>query len=106
MPSTPPVVSAFVAAVNAGDTAAFLALFAERGIVDDWGTRYGGREKIRAWSDRELIGVDARLEIVSSEQGADASVLAQVSGRGFKGRSRFSFTMDGPLIKEMRITAD
>jgi hypothetical protein len=102
----PAVVDAFVNAVNAGDTEAFLALFADRGIVDDWGTRYSGRQKIRVWSDRELIGVNATIEITSSEQhGQEASVLAQVGGRGFKGTSRFSFIMDGTLIKEMRITA-
>lgn len=104
---TPRVITAFVCAVNAGDTEAFLALFDKRGVVDDWGTRYVGHQRIRAWSDRELIGAKATLAITSSEQhGNEVSMLAQVGGNGFNGPSRISFTMDGTLVKEMRITAD
>jgi len=104
---TPTVITAFVNAVNGGDTDAFLALFDEGGVVDDWGTRYVGRNQIRTWSNRELIGAKAALVITSAEQqGNEVSVLAQVGGNGFNGPSRFSFTMDGAVIKEIRITAD
>jgi hypothetical protein len=105
--STPALIEAFVNAVNTGDTEAFLALFNESGVVDDWGSRYTGHQQIRTWSDRELIGAAATLAITSSEQhGNEASVLVQVGGRGFNGPSRFSFTIDDGLVKEMRITAD
>jgi hypothetical protein len=104
---TPVVITAFVDAVNSGNTATLLALFDTAGVVDDWGSRYVGHDQIRTWSNRELIGVEATLDIVSSEQhGNEASVLARVGGNGFSGASRFSFTMDGARIKEMRITAD
>jgi hypothetical protein len=107
MMTTPAVIAAFVDAVNTGNTAAFLALFAGNGVVNDWGSRYVGHEEIRIWSDRELIGVQATLQITSSEQhGNEASVRAQVGGNGYNGPSRFSFSMDGALVKEMRITAD
>jgi hypothetical protein len=105
--TTPAVITAFVDAVNTGDTAAFLALFAESGVVNDWGSRYVGHEEIRIWSNRELIGVQATLDITSSEQhGNEASVRAQVGGNGYNGPSRFSFSMDGAQVKEMRVTAD
>ena len=67
------------------------------------GTRYGGREKIRAWSDGELIGVDARLETVSSEQrGADASVLAQVSGHPRR-RPDLQVGRESPTLTAVRL---
>jgi hypothetical protein len=104
---TPAVISAFINAVNAGDTEAFLALFEEHGVVDDWGTRYIGHKQIRTWSDRELIGVEARLKITSSEEHQnEASVNVEVGGTGFNGPSRFAFTMEGSLVKEMRITGE
>jgi hypothetical protein len=59
----PVVIAAFVRSVNAGDTEAFLSLFDETGVVNDWGTVYVGREQIRRWSDRELIGAKASLEV-------------------------------------------
>jgi hypothetical protein len=104
---TPTVVKAFVDSVNAGDTEAFLALFAADGVVDDWGSRYAGHARIREWSDRELIGAKATMAIVSSEAHGDrASVKVKVGGNGFHGPSRFAFTMNGNLVREMRISAD
>ena len=105
--TTPPIVSAVIAAVNAGDTAAFLGLFQETGAVDDWGSVYRGREEVKAWSDRELIGVMARFALRSSEQHGDqASMLVDVGGEGFNGPSRFTFTLTAGRIAQMRITAD
>jgi hypothetical protein len=102
---TPAIIATFINAVNAGDTDAFLALFDERGVVNDWGSRYVGRDEIRAWSERDFIGVQATLDVTSSEQhGNKASVVARVGGHGFYGSSRFSFTMAGALVKEMRMT--
>ncbi len=103
----PAFITAFVNAVNAGDTEAFLALFEDNGTVDDWGSRYIGRAQIRNWSNRELIGVDATLAITASEQHGNLfNVLVLVGGGGVNGPSRFSFTMNGALVREMRITAD
>jgi hypothetical protein len=102
--TTPIIVSAVIAAVNAGDTTGFLDLFTETGTVDDWGSVYRGRQEIKSWSDRELIGVNARFELRSSEQhGSEASMLVNVGGDGFNGPSRFTFTISGGRIAEMRI---
>ena len=104
---TPAIVSAVLNAVNSGDTAAFLDLFAADGAVNDWGSVYRGREAIRTWSDRELIGARARFGLRTSEQHGDqASMRVDVGGDGFNGPSRFVFTLDGDRIREMRITAD
>ena len=101
----PPVIAAFVNAVNAGDTEAFLALFDESGVVNDWGSLYVGHDQIRTWSNRELIGVQATLDVTSSAQhGTEAHVLARLGGNGFNGPSRFSFMMVGARVKKIRIT--
>jgi hypothetical protein len=45
----PPLIDRFVAAVNRGNTEAFLACFPADGVVDDWGRRFTGHEAIRGW---------------------------------------------------------
>jgi hypothetical protein len=105
--TTPPIVEAVLAAVNGGDTEVFLDLFAPHGAVDDWGSVYRGRDQIRAWSDRELIGAKASFALQSAEQNGDtASMMVQVGGQGFNGPSRFTFELEGGHIRRMRITAD
>ncbi len=103
--TAPPVIAAVLAAVNGGDTDAFLDLFAPDGAVDDWGSLYRGRDEIRTWSDRELIGVQASFVLRSAEQhGDEASMMVDVGGNGFTGPSRFSFTLAGDRIHLMRIS--
>jgi len=105
--STPAIVTAAIAAINAGDTDAFLDLFEEAGTVDDWGTIYRGRAEIRRWSDRELIGARAHFTLKSStQQGNLASMMVEVGGKGFNGPSRFTFDLDGAKVRRMKITAD
>ena len=104
--TTPLIVAAVLDAVNSGDSDAFLDLFASDGAVDDWGSIYRGRDAIRTWSDRELIGARASFALRSAEQqGDEASMMVEVGGNGFNGPSRFSFTLAGDRIALMRITA-
>ena len=49
-PLLPPPVNGFLEAINRNDTDAFLAYFPHDGAVDDWGTRYVGHARIKAWS--------------------------------------------------------
>jgi hypothetical protein len=105
--TAPAIIDQVLAAVNAGDTSAFLDLFLESGSVDDWGSIYRGPDQIRTWSDRELIGVNAHFDLRSSDQHGDiASMMVEVGGDGFKGPSRFTFTLEGDRIRQMKITAD
>jgi len=102
----PPPVDGFLDAINRNDTAAFLAHFPQDGVVDDWGTRYVGHARIKAWSEREFIGVQVRLTVTGVEQsGNEISITAQVGGNGFTGPSRFVMVVDGAQIREMRISA-
>lgn len=99
------IITKVLEAVNGGNTQAFLDLFATNGEVNDWGSVYRGRREIEAWSDRELIGVNARFFLRSSEEsGDDASMQVDVGGDGFTGPSRFLLHLENGLIREMRIT--
>jgi len=49
--SPPKIIADVIAAVNKGETDAFLDLFAADGAVDDWGSIYRGRAEIKNWSD-------------------------------------------------------
>jgi hypothetical protein len=104
---TAPIIDAVVAAINGGDADAFLRLFQETGTVDDWGSVHSGPAEIKAWSDRELIGVRARFDLLASEPKDDtADMRVEVGGGGFNGPSRFTFKLRGGKIQEMRIRAD
>ena len=60
----PPPVDRLVAAINAGDIAAFLAFFGTDGVVEDWGRRFKGPTAIRKWRDEKLIGAKGKLTVV------------------------------------------
>ena len=101
----PAPVAAAVAAANAGDIDAFLAVFAPDGSVDDWGRVFTGPEAIRHWSDREFVGVDVSLDIRGvTTDGGTTTILAEVGGSGFNGPSHFAFTVQGDHVTLMRIT--
>jgi SnoaL-like protein len=104
--TAPAVVDKVLSAVNGGDTDALIALFSADGEVDDWGAIYRGKNDIRTWSDRELIGAKARFTLKTADQhGNIATMLVQVGGNGFIGPSRFTFTLVDGLIRRMQITA-
>jgi ketosteroid isomerase-like protein len=104
--SLPAPVRAVFDATNAGDTAAFLAAFAENGVVDDWGREFHGREAIRKWSDGENIGVHATFEVTDVElKDGTWVVTATVGGGGFNGPSHFTFQVDGDHVTRMMIRA-
>ena len=95
----PKPVADALAAANAHDTDAFLAVFAPEGVVDDWGREFRGPESIRRWSDAEFIGVRVSLTPtdVVDEDGV-VTVTAQVGGDGFNGPSHFSFQVQDDLV--------
>ena len=103
----PEVIERFIAAVNKGDVAAFLAFFPADGLVDDWGRKFTGHAAIRGWSDEEFIGQQVSLKVTGFERKGDTvGVMVDVGGNGFNGPSRFTFVLDGDKVREMRITAN
>jgi hypothetical protein len=102
----PGPVQAAVDAANRGDVEAFLGVFDEAGVVDDWGREFAGRNAIRRWSDAEFIGKQVTLAVGGVEHdGARLVVAAEVGGNGFNGPSHFGFDLDGPKITRMTIRA-
>lgn len=106
MQTLPDPVQAAVDAANRGDVDAFLGLFTEAGVVDDWGREFTGRNAIREWSDAEFIGKQVTLAVSGVVQdGSRTVVSAEVGGNGFNGPSHFGFELDGPSIRRMTIRA-
>ena len=102
----PAPVARAIAAVNAGDTDAFLSEFAADGWIDDNGRQFSGHDAMRAWSDRELIGANTRFEVTGSERtDGGVAVDIEVASDGFNGYSRFAFELEGEAVRSMTITA-
>jgi len=88
MNELPDPVAAALEAANANDTAAFLACFTPDGVVDDSGREFRGPDEIRAWSDREFIGVHVSLDLTAVEQeGGATTVTATVAARASTARA-------------------
>ncbi len=51
-----PVLAEYIAAVNAFDQDAIVATFADDALVNDVHREFWGREAIRRWAARELVG--------------------------------------------------
>jgi hypothetical protein len=104
--SLPAPVARAIDAVNAGDSDAFLTEFATDGWIDDNGRRFVGRDEMRGWSDRELIGANSRFAVTGS-QSTDRGVAVdiEVASDGFNGYSRFAFEVEGDGLRSMTITA-
>jgi hypothetical protein len=58
-----PVVAEHIAAVNAFDQDAIVATFADDALVNDAHREFWGREAIRAWVAREMVGDRVRIEV-------------------------------------------
>jgi len=104
--SLPAPVARAIDAVNAGDTDAFLSEFARDGWIDDNGRRFVGRDEMRAWSDRELIGANSRFDVTGSKAtNGGVAVDIEVASDGFNGYSSFAFAVEGEALRSMAITA-
>jgi len=102
----PPAVQRVLTAIDEQDNDAFVAAFAPDGYVDDWGRQFRGPERIRSWSDNELIGKRATFSDVRvSTPGNPVTITTQVGGDGYNGPSHFTFDVKGELVASMMITA-
>lgn len=100
----PAPIDAVVAAINDGDTEAFLGAFTPDGIVDDWGSAYRGRTEIAAWNARELIGAKGHLAVTRAQRLGDlVTIVGDWKSSFFSGPSRIEFVVEGDRIREMRI---
>jgi hypothetical protein len=58
-----PVLAEYIAAVNAFDEDAIAATFADDALVNDVHREFWGREAIRRWAARELVGDRVTVEV-------------------------------------------
>ncbi|HEV2934483.1 MAG TPA: nuclear transport factor 2 family protein [Streptosporangiaceae bacterium] len=58
-----PVLAGHIAAVNAFDEDAIMATFADDALVNDARREFWGREAIRRWAARELVGDRVTIEV-------------------------------------------
>src|SRR5258705_7926716 len=102
----PAPVQRALTAIDAQDNEAFVAAFAADGFVDDWGREFRGHDRIRSWSENELIGKRATFTGTEvSTPGNPLTILTQVGGNGFNGPSHFTFETTNGQLTSMTITA-
>ena len=100
----PDEVARLLAATNVEDRDAFLDAFTEDGVVDDWGRRFVGRERIAEWDAGENIGVHARIEATSVRRSGDTVEFGvRVTGDGYNGGGTFTATLRDGRVAELAI---
>jgi hypothetical protein len=95
----PAPLPAYLHATNTRDTAAFQSAFSPAAVVHDIGRELRGHTAIMAWAKAEIFAVDVTLELLSTAQHADQTILTvKVDGT-------FDRTgLPDPLIMEHLIT--
>ena len=109
MEDLPTVLQQVIETTNTGNSAAFVALFENEGLIDDWGHQYVGRDKIAGWNQTDNIGRQSHFELVDAkeEQANQWLLQIKVSGNGFNGTSPFRFTLSpAGKIAAMQIVPD
>src|SRR5216684_1894394 len=98
-----PLVRRTIQTINEGRLDEFLALFAPDATVVD-GATYPGSEAIRAWAERETLGVRMYIDVVQEKnrEGTTVEVNATSTG-GYSGPGTFFFTIRRGLIERFVI---
>jgi hypothetical protein len=77
----PSLVSAYIEATNSFDLDGFVALFDDDALVNDHRDEFIGKERIRAWAAREIIGDHVTLKAVDQRVvGNHVALRAEVDG--------------------------
>ena len=93
---TDPAVRALVAAINAGDRAAFFAVLGPGATMSDDGTD----RDLAAWADREIFTVHGHLEVVSATDEGRSLVADYRNDTWGQMRTRWAFTVsDGKVSR-------
>lgn len=106
----PAPIVAFIMAMNMFDSDAMYATFAENALVNDAQREHVGRDAIRRWFEKEMIGDHVTMYVTSirAHEGGFA-VVAQITGDYDKTglpdplELRFYFSISGDLISQLII---
>jgi hypothetical protein len=106
----PPPVAAYIAATNSFDLDALMATFDEDALVNDHRSEFRGRDAIRDWAAREIIGDRVTLRVIdATRRGQSAAVVAMVDDNFDKAglpdpfELAFYFSVDGGRIVQLVI---
>jgi ketosteroid isomerase-like protein len=109
-PALPQLVAAYVEATNSFDLERLLATFADDALVNDQLRDYRGREAIREWAARDIVGQGLTMEVTSViEHYGNLIITANVDGtfdkRGLPDPLvlAFYFTFHGDQIVQLII---
>jgi hypothetical protein len=93
---TDPAVQALIAAINAGDRAAFFAALTSGATVSDDGTD----RDLAAWADREIFTVHGHLDVISARDGGRSLTAAYRNDTWGEMRTRWAFHItDGKISR-------
>ncbi|MBO9703353.1 MAG: nuclear transport factor 2 family protein [Sporocytophaga sp.] len=103
----PNLITAFVKAQNAGESAAYVACFTPDAVVFDEGKNHRGRDEIKAWKEETNEKYNTVMEPVEYSTTDDTGKLsAKISGT-FEGSPillNFHFAFADGLIRSLKIT--
>ena len=91
---TEPAVQALIAAINAGDRAAFFAALTPGATMSDDGTD----RDLAAWADREVFTTHGHLDVISAQDGGRSLIAAVRNDTWGEMRTRWAFTVAGGKI--------
>lgn len=106
MPDIPPLAAALRDATNRQDWPAFIALFSDDPVINDWGSVYRGVTAIKEWSDREMISAQGTLTITKMISHNDEVIAFDTDWKSsfFSGAGRFTLRVRDGKIAELRIS--
>lgn len=98
-------VAAYVDSVNAEDLDGLAGAFATDAELVDVGRRFQGREAIRGWADREVIGGTLTVVRVVEQRDGYQKLLVRFAPGGVGGfDAHYAFTIAGTFIARADLT--
>ena len=94
---TDPAVRALIAAINAGDQAAFFAALTPDATMSDDGTD----RDVAQWVDREIFSVHGHLDVVSAHDGGRSLIAAFRNDTWGEMRVRCAFTVTNGKVSRL-----
>jgi hypothetical protein len=91
---TEPAIQALIAAINAGDRAAFAAALTPDATMSDDGTD----RNLHPWAEREIFTVHGHLDVVAAEDGGRSLTATYRNDTWGEMRTRWAFTVTGGKI--------
>jgi len=91
---TEPAVQALIAAINAGDRAAFFAALTPDATMSD----DGQDRDLRSWADQEIFSTRGHMDVVSVQDGGRSLIADYRNERWGQMRTRWAFTITGGKI--------